>query len=252
MKIIVKIINITLSVFFITSLNGCVSHYRAQKIEDHLLVVDKKITQLREQQQKDQERIEAQLENINREFEAFQKQMRATIDNLRMGSANDGVNIDTLSKTLQELNGQMSELKHKYKLLTKEDLPETTEGLYDFSVEKLTTKNYKEAIRGFSHFADKYPNDMRADDSLYQLAEAYYAQRMYKETIDTLKRIIENYRDLEYADKSLMLLHEVYLKRNQCGLAMKTLKFLKANYPSSNQIRVVKRKLEELKSTCDE
>lgn len=238
---------------------GCVSHYRAQKIEDEIMVMNEKLKQLSEQQTQTRQKHEAMFEHMSKELKRFNDEVLKSIDGIRRGSADDSVNILSLQELVQSMKGEMSELKFKLsqaKVAATQaegeaiELPKDKNDLYMFAEERLREKKYRVAITAFSKFVQDHPSDIRADNSLYGMAEAYFQQTRYEEVVKVAERVLREYGDGGEADKMLMLLYEAYVSMDQCNKAIDSLNFLLKKYPRSNQTRTAKQRLKALEKRC--
>jgi TolA-binding protein len=245
---------LTLSILSICS--GCVSYYRAQEIETHLLTLQNKVEQLRIREKKAKEENEATIAYLKKEFERMNAQFKDALGKLQKTTAADGGVLNDLDDQTRDLKGEIRILRREIEELknlqtsnktVQTELPQEKNALFVFAEEHMLKKKYKEAIKAYTTFYDSYPDEIRADDALYRIAEAYYEQMRYQESIDTIQTIIKEYADQGQADKALILLHQAYLALDDCKRAKSALTYLKQTYPSSNQIRVAKRQLKILK-----
>ena len=236
---------------------GCVSHYRAQEIEEKIMVLEEKVAQLSEQQSQTRQKHEAMFEHISKELKRFNDEVLNSIDGIRKGSADDSVNILSLQELVQNMRGEMSELKFKLSQAkaasspsAEVELPKDKNELYMFAEERLREKKYRVAIAAFSRFIQDHPSDIRADNSLYGMAEAYFQQTRYEEVVKVAERVLREYADGGETDKMLMLLYESYVAMDDCGKAIDALNFLLKKYPRSNQTRTAKQRLRALEKRC--
>ena len=235
------------------NMTGCVTHYRALAIESKVLILEKKLDQLKKETRQKSESQSATLEHMSSEFQSFNKDILSVIDNLRRGSAEDIGDIVALKELVQKQQGELSELQFKLSQVAssntgkESEVPKDKEQLYQSAERFLLEKNYREAIRLYSEFVKQHPEDVRADDSLYHIAEAYYQQGRYEDSARAIQQIINEYSDENHADKALILLSDAYLAMDQCSKARDSLLFLKDKYPRSNQQRIAARKMKQLR-----
>lgn len=236
---------------------GCVSHYRAQEIETKVMVLQSKLDQLKEQQSQTQQKHEAMFEHLNKELKRFNDEVIKSLDHVRRDSADDSVNILGLQELVQSFKGELSELKFQLNQLktnpsagATQTLPTDKSALYLYAEEKLRAQAYREAIAAFSKFAQDFPSDIRTDNSLYGMAEAYFQQTRYEEVVKVAERLLRDYGDGGEGAKMLMLLHEAYLGMDQCSKAIDTLNFLLQRYPKSNQVREANARLKSVSKSC--
>lgn len=236
--------------------SGCVSHYRAQEIEEKIMVLEEKVAQLSEQQAQTRQKHEAMFEHMSKELKRFNDEVLNSIDGIRRGSADDSVNILSLQELVQSMRGELSEMKFKLSQAKaaapsgEVELPKDKNELYMFAEERLREKKYRLAIAAFTKFVQDHPSDIRADNSLYGMAEAYFQQTRYEEVVKVAERVLREYGDGGEADKMLMLLYETYVAMDQCGKAIDSLSFLLKKYPRSNQTRTAKQRLKALEKRC--
>jgi len=241
------------------TLSGCVSHYRAQEMETRISVIESKLEEFNEQRKATSTKHEAMFEHMGAELKRFNDEVLKALDNLRRGSADDGVTIGALRELVQSLQGELSEVRFKLeqaKTATSAApeeaaaLPADKNELYQLAAERLTQKDLRGAIVAFEEFVRRHPSDIRADDSLYGMAEAYYAQTRYEEVERAVEQILREHADAGLAEKALMLLHDSYLGMDKCPKARDALRLLVAKYPRSNQARAAQRKLPQLEKRC--
>mgnify|MGYP000173901615 CR=1 FL=1 len=230
---------------------GCVTHYRALEIETRILVLESKLDQLKKDVAQQDEAQNATLEHMSSEFKRFNKEILGIVDNLRRGSAEDIGNIVALKELIQKQQGELSELQFKLNQMKTNPqemkVPQDKEQLYQQAEKLLLAKSYREAIRFYSEFVKRFPEDVRADDSLYHIAEAYYQQARYEDCARAIQQIMNEYADENQADKALILLADAYLAMDKCSNAKDALNYLKDKYPRSNQKRIADRKLKQLR-----
>ena len=241
-----------------SALSGCVSHYRAQEMEMRISVLESKLEDFNEQRKTTASKHEAMFEHMGGELKRFNDEVLKALDNLRRGSADDSVTIGSLRELVQSLQGELSEVRFKLEqakaapaaAAEQDALPADKNELYQLAAERLTQKDHRGAIVAFEEFVRRYPSDIRADDSLYGTAEAYYAQTRYEEVERVVEQILREHADAGLAEKSLLLLHDAYLGMDKCPKARDALRLLVAKYPRSNQARAAQRKLPQLEKRC--
>ena len=235
-------------IFFLAgSCTGCVSHYRAQEIETRLLVLEDQIKQMRKDTKSKSKQQNATLEHISSEFKVFKGEVTQSIDRIRKGSASESIQIDGMEGLIEKLKGDISELRFKLSKLesqgvTNTEIPTDKNALYNLGLEHLRSQKYKEATLVFTEFVKRYPDEIRVDDSLFHIAEAYYHQSKYMDSVEVIKQIITTYAQENQADQALILLFDNYIALDQCNKALDALTFLEKTYPRSNQLRIAKHK----------
>jgi TolA-binding protein len=222
------------------------------EMETRLLSVEDQLKDMRLQTSKQKQKQDSSFTHIDKEFKGFREEIFKSIDNLRKGNVDDSVNIDQNNALIQSLRGQIDELKFKLskfkpnKTLSLNELPKDKNELYAMGVKLLQNTEYNKAIQVFKAFVKQYPNEIRADESLFYIAESYHQQGKYDQSIEVIQKILIDYKDKNQADQSLILLHDNYLALDSCGKAIEALNYLKKNYPRSNQLRLAKKKLKKL------
>jgi TolA-binding protein len=253
-------LRLSLALMSASLLSGCVSHYRAQEMETRISVLESKLEEFNEQRKATSSKHEAMFEHMGNELKRFNDEVLKALDNLRRGSADDSVTIGSLRELVQSLQGELSEVRFKLEQAKSSPvaaaaeetaaLPADKNELYQLAAERLTQKDQRGALVAFEEFVRRYPTDIRADDSLYGMAEAYYAQTRYEEVERVVEQIMREHADGGQAEKSLVLLHEAYLGMDKCAKARDALRLLVAKYPRSNQARAMQRKLPQLEKRC--
>ena len=99
-------------------------------------------------------------------------------------------------------------------------------------------------------FAQKFPDNPRADNSLFLLAECQFEQKEHTASIRTLQTVMNSYSKGDKVDDALVLMHDNFVALGRCKDALPFLETLIAEYPRSNQVKVAQAKLKRTKQSC--
>lgn len=233
-----------------TLMGGCVTRYRAEAIENNILVLEDKVKSLQEELDESSKLHEATLEGIHQTYKLLEKRL----SELQRSSASDQTIVQDLRKTITQLEDHIERLNFELNRQKQQnqqaaepvaELPEDQEKLYQEAEQRLLAQEYQAAIRLYTAFIERYPSDARVDDSLYQVAVSHYHLKQYDACIKVITQIVKEYPKDGKAEKSLILLYDAQRAQGECDRARGALEFLLKNYPRSKQVRIAKRKLEQ-------
>ena len=229
-------------------MSGCVTRYRAEAIENNILVLNDKVKSLQDQFDEARKLQEATLEGINQTYQKLEKRLAS----LQKLSADDQSTVNDLRKTItqledhiQRLNFELEKQKTQAPTAAKIELPKDKEKLYQEAEERLLSQSYEDAIKLYTTFIERHPDEPRVDDALYHVATSHYHLKQYDASIKVITQIVKEYPKGGKADKALILLYDAQRAQGECDRARGALRFLKKNYPRSKQLRIAKRKLEQ-------
>jgi tol-pal system protein YbgF len=120
--------------------------------------------------------------------------------------------------------------------------------VYDAAMRDLSSGNYDLAEVGFLQFLDTNPKSDLADDARYGLAETYYARKRYDEAIIEYQKVTE--LSPQGGGKAPAALLKIGLCQQAKGSdreARRTWQDLMKRFPASDEARVAKQRLDEMK-----
>jgi tol-pal system protein YbgF len=100
------------------------------------------------------------------------------------------------------------------------------------------------ARSGFQEFIKRYPKSAIADSAQFWVGEIYYRQKWYEKAILEYQKVIENYPKGNKVQASLLKQGFSFFNLGDKSNARLILKELINKYPSSNEAKIAKQKLE--------
>lgn len=119
---------------------------------------------------------------------------------------------------------------------------------YDAAQKDLALGNYDLAEIGFLQFLENEPTSELADDARYGLAESYYARKRFDEAIEEYDRVIDVDPVGQKAPSALLKLGLCYRAQQNNASARKAWEDLVTQFPNSEEAKVARQRLDELKS----
>ncbi len=107
---------------------------------------------------------------------------------------------------------------------------------------------YKEAISGFEHVLEVYPNGKYAGNAQYWLGESYYVTRDFDAARASFAKVIENHPDSTKVPDAMLKLGFIEYEQSQWKHARKSLKSIIKQYPESVAAGLAQQRLELMKS----
>lgn len=233
-----------------------------------LKALQSQVEQLTESQQEARDAYEIKLAGIESQLAATEKRQQDAIDRLRTGSADSGLELETIKQELDQLKGKIAELKSGVSGTTSGDpietaaasgaiaaasktvLPTDAADLYRYGYERKQAKDCSEAVRAFAEYTSKFPKKERADSAFYLMAECQYEAKDYTGSVRSLQTILQKYQKGNKVDDALLLMHDNFVALGRCKDAQPFLETLIADYPRSKLVKSAKSKLKDTKKNC--
>lgn len=241
-----KIFGIFSLTFFLSVLVFAGTKEEIEKLQNDLLLLQKKI-----------ESLSVELLNLNKKIEDLEnkietlKRSSQTAD-LRVDLENLKLQVEKLNINLTEIQGIQSytqnvttniETPPKQPMVSFEQAPEF---IYQNAYSDYIQGRYELAISGFKKFLEFYPNHPLAENSSYWIGECYYGLKDYSKAKDVLSEVIANYpRGSKYYSAKLKLALTNY-SMGEKSLAKKMLVEIIKDNPGSTEAGIAKEKLRVL------
>lgn len=119
--------------------------------------------------------------------------------------------------------------------------------LYTYAYELYRNGKYPESEAKFNEFIKKYPNDERADNSLYWIGEIRYGTKDFNGAIAKFKELMADYPNGNKVPDAMLKLAYSYGSISDKENSIATLQKLVAEYPESEAARLGKQKLAQWK-----
>ncbi len=124
-------------------------------------------------------------------------------------------------------------------------LPEMSENdLYAKAKQDFDNGNLEQARTGFSEFMKRFPKSSIADSAQFWLGEIFYRQKWYEKAILEYQKVIETYPKGNKIQAALLKQGFSFLNLGDKANANLILKELIKKYPTSNEAKIAKQKLE--------
>jgi tol-pal system protein YbgF len=117
--------------------------------------------------------------------------------------------------------------------------------LYAKAKQDYDSKDLETARNGFQEFLKRYPKSAIAGSAQFWIGEIYYQQKWYEKAILEYQKVIENYPKGDKVQFALLKQGLSFFSLGDKSNARLILKELINKYPSSNEAKIAKRKLEE-------
>jgi tol-pal system protein YbgF len=116
--------------------------------------------------------------------------------------------------------------------------------LYAKAKQDFDSGELEPARTGFQEFLKRYPKSAIADSAQFWIGEIYYRQKWYEKAILEYQKVIENYPKGNKVQASLLKQGFSFFNLGDKSNARLILKELINKYPSSNEAKIAKQKLE--------
>jgi tol-pal system protein YbgF len=107
--------------------------------------------------------------------------------------------------------------------------------------------NSEEARKKFSELIERYPKSERTDNAQFWIGEIYYREKWYEKAILEYQKVIENYPKGNKVPASLLKQGFAFLNLGDKANARIILQELIRKFPQTNEAKIAKEKLDELK-----
>lgn len=243
----------------IAVLNGCVPYWQGKETEAEVLALRGQVDHLVEAHRKQKSDFEGKIAEFSVRLDTMSKRLSDSVVSLRTNSANSGSHIDEMRALVQQLQGEIAELRHRLPgngLVpssvegNRSPLPEDKRALFNFGARAFETGNCVDAIRAFDGFVTRFPKDPNTDNALTLMGECLNQQGQFREAVRALSRIFTDFPNGEKVDDALYVMHESLKASGRCAKAKECLQTLLENHPRSNRKAAAKKALKTLKKQC--
>lgn len=244
--------------------SGCVSYWRGQEIDAELKALQGQIEQGNDSSRKAREKSGRDLAALEGRIAELERGFKTAIEGLQTGSANNMVVIEQMATEMNQIKGRFEELKHKLDAEANTmalagvpvnaagapPLPQDAVDLYKYGWGKRNENDCNEAVRAFAEFARLFPNNDKADNALFLVAECRFQAKANSQSISALRTIMQKYPKGDKVDDALELMHDNFAAMGQCKDGMPFLETLIADYPKSTRVKAAQKKLADAKKSC--
>jgi tol-pal system protein YbgF len=107
--------------------------------------------------------------------------------------------------------------------------------------------DFDSARREFQGFLEKYPKSGNADNAQFWIGETYYREKWYEKAILEYQKVIENYPKGNKVQASLLKQGLAFFNLGDKTNSRLILRELVSKHPKSNEAKIAKQKLKEIK-----
>ncbi len=251
--------------FCLFQLTGCVSYWKGQEMQTDLRALQAQVDQLLESQKNLREKHAEDVDAFGTRLSNAEKRLSDAINQLRTGSADSGLELESIRQELNVLKGKYAEMEVKNGggfeapnveasgAATSESatvLPTDAADLYRYGYERKKANDCPEAVRAFSEYVSKFPKKDRADSSLYLMAECQYQAKDYNGSVRSLQTIMQKYSKGKKMDDALLLIFNNFDALGRCKDGQPFLQTLIDDYPRSNLVKTARDKLKRSQKQC--
>ena len=231
------------------------------------------------------QKMEEKLAAMDAEL-ATVKKNTANLESMRKGQANTAADIADLRDNIQQLRGQVEALKKELAVTTdnlllktnfienfleigKKDIATNTadkngkstgtavakdqvkkqdkEKAYSAAYQSFKEGNYDKARTEFQNLLAAYPDSEYSDNAQFWIGECYFFEKKYEQAILEYEKVAKNYPSGSKVPYALLKQGLSFLKLGDKTSAKLLLQQVIKDYPNTNQARIARSKLQEIK-----
>ena len=160
-------------------------------------------------------------------------------DTTRRQTTVDG-RLDKLEKGLSDLQKQLADLVNR-------ESEKTPDAIYQRGIDAFKAGDLPKAREQFSRFIELFPNHELTANAHYWLGETYYSDKVYDQAILEFEKVIKNFPTKGKVPAALLKQGMAFKELGDTKSARFVFKKLIENYPLSDEVKLAKEKLRELK-----
>ena len=160
-------------------------------------------------------------------------------DTTRRQTTVDG-RLDKLEKGLSDLQKQLADLVNR-------ESEKTPDAIYQRGIDAFKAGDLPKAREQFSRFIELFPNHELTANAHYWLGETYYSDKVYDQAILEIEKVIKNFPTKGKVPAALLKQGMAFKELGDTKSARFVFKKLIENYPLSDEVKLAKEKLRELK-----
>jgi TolA-binding protein len=151
--------------------------------------------------------------------------------------------IDAIKKALFERLGLAS-------IYLPADLPKDADGEWKFAQDRIKAGDVRQAKAVLDHFEAGYPNDARADDALFSLAQLTEQEGDINGAIKIYQRVHDDHTKGDKVPAALWRIGELLATQKDCKRARGIFEYLGKSFGSSPEGKKTDAKLKALATDC--
>jgi len=118
--------------------------------------------------------------------------------------------------------------------------------VYQSSYDHFLRGNYTEAISGFRHYLERFPNSELADNATYWIGESYFSQGQFEEAIQAFGLVLSLYPNSERIASSLLREGSARIELGDEARGRRALLAVVERYPQSDEAILARQQLDRL------
>jgi TolA-binding protein len=190
---------------------------------------------------------------------------------IRTTLAELGADLSELQMTLGMLQGRQEEVQFKLNAIAKhvkglkglvEDrfgidadalpaqLPDNPEEFYKLGNDAIKDGLTRRGRAIFKSFLQRFPQDDKADDAQFMIAETLFTEGRFTEAVNAYKTVYDQYQSGDRYTKAVLRIGLCYVRSNKCDKALKIYKFAKRTFKGSPTAEAAEKEITKLKDVC--
>lgn len=247
---------------------GCASNKELLRMQDDIDQIRAEVVEL---EQKDAA--------VDRELQRLEQEITGQIEAIKRSQADTLIKIDTLTTEVQILSEKLDDTNFRISSLsqqvtglqlsrppltqytqqkagpppetteaprTSDETPSSPQSLYNTAYADYLRGDYDLAINGFQEFLRLFSDSELADNAQYWIGECYYSQGKFRQAAKEFDKVIINFPQADKLPAAHLKKALSYFELNQIGQAVIQLQQLIKEFPTSNEARIAREKLESL------
>jgi tol-pal system protein YbgF len=153
------------------------------------------------------------------------------------------------SSTVMAAGEKSAEEKSVSKIKPASEVPQELgeDEIYRLAKQAFDQGDSDDARKKFQELIEKYPKSERADNAQFWIGEIYYREKWYEKAILEYQKVIENYPQGNKVPASLLKQGLAFLNLGDSTNSRIILEELIKKYPESNEAKIAKDKLKDIK-----
>jgi tol-pal system protein YbgF len=201
---------------------------------------------------KDQiQQLRGLLEELRKDFSAAAAKSNQRDEEIREKLNNVSFKVNFIENFLdigkKEEIGEAAEKNGKQKTAAKDSPKTATESLYSDAYDEFKAGKYEKARNDFQNYLKRFPSSEHADDAQFWIGESYYYEKKYEKAILEYDKVVKNYAEGNKVPYALMKQGLAFLKLGDNASAKLILQQVIKDYPDTNQARIARATLLEIK-----
>ena len=214
-------------------LSGCVTASKGDRIEQEIMALQAQFSEIQKSMNDEKSRLTNMILKAEKEINSLNEVLEKATKIIQQNNTDFGYQLDEQRRELQVLQGRLEEIEFNLKQSVEEfsilrediniklgisstELPESKEELFDFGLTKLQEKSVVEARDAFKEYISKNPDDPKAAEAQFYLAESYSMAADYQTAILEYQKVMQKYKKSNLLDATYFRIGESFLKMQKC------------------------------------